>query len=123
MTWFKGKLIGSYLGGCKVRILTCTIFIQIYLFILLGFSHVSRANPDSEHRSIPTEPCRPMCTSNRTDQSVSPDQTVRPNRINPYIPTDPDAEFDLCVPIRPNRPEPNRTCRTVSKIISTISST
>ena len=54
MTWFSGNSFGSYLGGAMFEIWLAPLFyIQIYLFILLGFSHVSRANPDSEHRRIP----------------------------------------------------------------------
>ena len=55
MTWFSGNSFGSYLGGAMFEIWLAPLFyIQIYLFILLGFSHVSRANPDSEHRCIST---------------------------------------------------------------------
>ena len=62
-------------------------YIQIYLFILLGFSHIHRANPDSRHRRIPpdrptepnqTKPNRPESESDQTRNLSGIESGIRP---------------------------------------------
>ena len=95
MTWFSGKTFGTiYEVQGSNPYLHPFFYIQFYLFILLGFSYVSRAEP------------------NRTDWT-------RPNDWTWLDRTGPDQNRNLTRPgPEPNEsgiPNPNQTCQTVSK--------
>ena len=112
MIWFNGKLIGSCLIGARFEFSLAPFFIYkfIYLFYLvMSVVQTPTVSTCASRSSRATRVSRPTCTA-----------------IEPT---------DLCVPIKPNRSvhpdrtepicasQPNRTCRTVSKIILSSSST